>query len=487
MTTAWALLAVSSDGQADTLTHQRAWAEETAKAKGWDLARVIGDDREGVGSAKDGVRPIVRRLIAELRELPKASRPEWLLVIRTDRFARGKIQDTLFVQDEIVNDLGVRIWTRNDGEILMNSPEAEFMASFKGYYARKDNADRRDKATAVYKRKRAAGLAVGNKRAYGLEIGPAGVDVPVREQAEIVKMAFDLRLAGHGFHRIAQELEKVAPPVRYSKSGEHPIRWTSYRVRYFLKNRAYLGTIIDEVTFRRVQQINAELKNYAPSRRRHPWPLSGVLRCYCGTSLIGQSTGKDGSFRYYTCRATWNHGGKFRLNPAKAIEAQFVALLRELDAKPELIDRYRQANLAPASPALLQRAIRTARIDLTRADKRRDTVWAMAENGHVRVEDVQQRIDVIAEERAELLARIAEMEAQLAIAAAMAQQSADAASMIAHAAQEFERSTVEDQQVLARAASAVLGGFCVEEDRTLTVRRPVDVTGEMQRRSAKRL
>jgi DNA invertase Pin-like site-specific DNA recombinase len=482
LSTAWALLAVSSDSQGDTLEHQRAWAEETAAAKGWTIVKVLGEGREGVGSGKAGPRPIVRRLIAELRALPPEARPEWLLIIRSDRFARGKIQDTLFVQDEIINDLGVRIMTRNDGEILMNSPEAEFMASFKGYYARKDNADRRDKATAVYKRKRAAGQAVGNKRPYGLALDASGHDIAVADQAEAIKMAFDLRAAGQGYHVIAARMLEAAPPVRYRKSGERAIKWTSLRIRKLLANRSYVGPVVDEVTFRRAQQVRTELARPA-GQHRHPWPLTGAIRCYCGTMLIGQATGKGMRFRYYTCRATWNHDGHFRLNPAVPLERQFVALLKKLAAGPDLIAQYRRANLTPASPALLRRNLRSLRAELVALDQRHAKVWELFEAELVRREDVQGRIDAIAGERVDVAERIDHIEVQLALAQAATQQNADVAAVFAVAAATYEDSDVDHQRSIARAAALSLGGLCVEEDRTLTVRRPAGTPN----RQAKRL
>ena len=57
------------EAQAETLPHQRQWAQETAAAHGWKLARVI----EGVSSGKSGPRR-VRELLVELRAL-EARRP----------------------------------------------------------------------------------------------------------------------------------------------------------------------------------------------------------------------------------------------------------------------------------------------------------------------------------------------------------------------------------------------------------------------------
>ncbi|MGB6644456.1 MAG: hypothetical protein WBE35_05465, partial [Candidatus Cybelea sp.] len=72
-TSAWALVAVSSEGQADTLKHQRRWAEETAASRGWRLTRVV----EGVSSGRAGPRRLVRDLLADLHALTPEARPQW--------------------------------------------------------------------------------------------------------------------------------------------------------------------------------------------------------------------------------------------------------------------------------------------------------------------------------------------------------------------------------------------------------------------------
>jgi DNA invertase Pin-like site-specific DNA recombinase len=480
MVSAWALLAVSSDSQADTLQHQRAWANEEATKQGWTIDRFF----EGVSSGVAGPRRLLRDLIAELRSLPADARPSWLLMVRADRVGRGRLVESQVVLHEI-GDLGVRIWTRDGGELKLDSATDQIIAAVKAGLATLENEVRRDKATAVYRRKRIAGEPIGNKRPYGLALGPSG-DAAIEDQAEAVRAAFAMRAEGQGYHAIALRMAEIAPPVRYKKSGEHAMKWTTHRLRRMLANRSYVGPIIDELMFRRVQSVSADLARAAtPGTHRHPWPLTGTIRCYCGSMLIGQATGKESKFRYYTCRATWNHNGHFRLNPAASIEAQFIELLRDLAVDPLLVAHYRRTNLAPASPALLRRSLRSMRAELATLDQRRDRVWEMHEKGLVRDNDVQVRLDTLSERRVEVVDQIGRIETQVAIAEEASRQSADVDAIFAEAVATYENAAVDDQRRIARTVALMLGGLTIEENRSLVVRRPTAAPGKGA--SAKRL
>jgi DNA invertase Pin-like site-specific DNA recombinase len=124
MAIAWALLTVSSEPQIGTLKHQRAWAVGAAENKGWQLTRIM----EGVASGKEGPRAIARELLLEIRATPAEARPEHVLMIRLDRVGRGSIVDSqIFVRDLLA--LGARVYTRDAGEIRLDSAMDELIAA----------------------------------------------------------------------------------------------------------------------------------------------------------------------------------------------------------------------------------------------------------------------------------------------------------------------------------------------------------------------
>lgn len=196
----------------------------------------------------------------------------YLLMTRLERLGRGDVIETQIVLRDL-RELGVKIWTRDGGEERIDSAMEQLISAAKSAVAAHENENRRDKAVAVYKRERAAGLAIGNKRPYGLTIGPDGKDVAVEPQAEAVRMAFALRNEGMGYHAIDKRLSSVAAPQRFKNGKEQPVRWNSYRLRILLANRAYVGTVIDELTFARAQHVREQIaRTVTPSNRRHPWP-----------------------------------------------------------------------------------------------------------------------------------------------------------------------------------------------------------------------
>lgn len=475
--TAWAVLAVSSEKQLETLAHQEAMAEEVASRNGWSLERVFGRGREGVGSGKRGVRAIMVTVIAELQALEPEQRPTWLWMRRVDRTGRGRAAESLLALHAIA-DLGVRIWDHDTGEVRLDTAEGEIIAGLKAGLARLENEVRSKKSRAAIARKRAAGIPVG-RVPYGLQRDPSGRYVVQEPQAEAVRRAFALRIEGVGSVRIAHQLAQASAPYPYAK-GERPVRWSPLRVMRLLQNRAYVGTIVDEVTFERAQRIAAELGR-ATAPAGYPWPLSGAVRCYCGRNMIGNRTGRNRAFPYYVCRASWHHEGKLRMVRAEQLEARFVALLDDLVETPALVEQYRRRPEGP-SPALLERAIRAARHRLDESARQRTAVWDLHAKGLVRDEEVQARLDALAVQRDEIGAELAGLERQRAAALAASQDLADAQNTLKRAREAWEGATDEERRGIARVVAVQLGGLCVEPDGTLSTRYPEDPHAQSRRR-----
>jgi DNA invertase Pin-like site-specific DNA recombinase len=471
----WAFLAVSSEVQSDTLDHQRRWAEEAAAANGWRVTRFV----EGVASGKAGPRRLVRDLLTDLRSLDADARPKRVLMIRADRLGRGSIVESQIVLRDL-QQLGVSVFTRDQGDVRLDSAMDELISAATLAVARHENEVRRDKMLSVYKRKRAAGQRIGNKLPYGL-VEKNGKDAPDGKRATAVRTAFRMRLAGQGYHLIGQRLSEIAPPQRFKNGRELIVRWTPTRIARLLMNRAYIGPIIDAATFARAQVVADTLgspERDRDERRTFPWPLSGSLRCYCGRSMSGLACGDaDRRIRYYACRASWNHDVTNRLVRADRLEEQFLALLVRLKSAPNLIDRYRR-KASPESPRTQERSLSEARKQLVEVDRKRDAAWELHVSGKVRPEDVQERLDKLAEQRDEIRARIAMIEERVAIARSVAVRDRDADAMIDKAADLFAKVKEPHQRQIARAVSVLVGGLCVEEDGNLAVRSVVDANAQ---------
>jgi DNA invertase Pin-like site-specific DNA recombinase len=458
----WLLAAVSSEGQAETLPHQRAWGEEVASTRGWRLTRII----EGVATGKTGPRRIVRDLLADIRALDVEARPTRLLMIRADRLGRGSIVESQIVLRDL-RDLGVSVVTRDQGELKLESAMDELISAATLAVARHENDVRRDKMRQVRRRKREAGEPMG-KAPYGLryENNKCLID---GERAPVVRQAFKLRLQGKGLEAIARRLTAIALPHLYLNGNSRVVNWTPTRVRKLLLNRAYVGPIVDEATYARAQKATALLANDRKHdrRRRYPWPLAGSLRCYCGRGMLGLACGiEPWRYRYYACRARWNHDDRLRLVRADKLEEQFVALLGRLRASPKLIERHRRRSLT-ASPQLLERTLREQKARLDELARKRDVAWELHAASKVRAEDVQERLDALSRARGELQDRILAVQQELATAKAATSQQLDAEALIRRGAQIFRKANVEEQNKIARAVSVELGGLHVDADQRL--------------------
>jgi DNA invertase Pin-like site-specific DNA recombinase len=465
---AWALLAVSTEHQIETLAYQRIWAEETAKSKGWRLSRVT----EGVSSGRLGPRRIVRDLLADLRALDTEARPRFLLMIRADRLGRGSVIESQIVLRDLL-DLGVSVVTRDQGILKLDSAMDELISAATLAVARHENEVRSEKSLAVYRRKRAAGVRVGNRLPYGLKYEDGKV-VADPERAPIVREAFKMRLAGLGYTLIGKQLRAIAPPATYQSSGsEHSISWVPSRVKTMLENRSYVPLIVDEATFAKAGRVAALLTasdRSGDARRRYPWPLAGAVRCFCGRMLIGSACGNQRRrHRYYSCRIHAHHGGHIKLFPSGEIEDQFVALLGRLRASPELVERYRRRAVAPTSPKILERSLRELKTKLAEIERRRDAAWELHIAGKVKAEDVQDRLDKLSVQRDEAQSQLAAVRDQIAVASAVAKGQQDAEALVRRAAQIFKRANVSEQNAIARAVSVELGGLHVDADGKLQV------------------
>lgn len=479
---AWALLAVSSDAQAGTLKDQRAWALYEAKSKGWHIRRFF----EGVATGKQGARALVSQMIAELDAMLPADRPQWLLATRFDRIGRGdSILETQIAAHKL-KELGVRIWARSPyGEVKLDEPFEQLLVALQATQSSFENRVRRDKAVNVYRRKREAGLAIGNQRPYGLRIGKDGRDEADGKLGDVVRLAFRLRTKGLGYLAIGHQLADVAPPRTYKRSkmeGPRTIRWTPTRVKRMLENRAYVGPIIDELTFVRAQQVRDSLTPARP-QHRFPWPLSGVIRCFCGRAMVGLAGGDPKKrTRYYRCAATWNHGGSMRLVRADDLEEQFITILERLRASDSAAARYRRA-ASPMRPKLLENALAQARHEIAAIEREREAVWRLHTKGLVRDADVQERLDKIAPRREDALARIVSLEQQLLLARSAVAKDRDADAMLRRAAPAYAKAVPDDRRRLARAVAVAVGGLCVTEVGRLVVRRVEDPAPQRSRRA----
>lgn len=464
---AWALLVVSSEGQSATLPDQRAWANATAAERGWAIERVFED----VSSGKRGVRRLLTEMITALREARPASRPAWVLMIRADRVGRGRIAESQIALHEIV-DLGCRIWTRNEGELKLDTAMDQLISAARQATAAFENEVRAEKAAAYYGKRRTSGApSVTNKRPYGLRVIKGGQLELVPGEAEIVAKIFEMRIAGAGCTTIGKAVAPIAPlPLRADGSArKSPPRWKPYTIIRMIRNRKYRGTIVDELTWHRAQAEPVHLAgrhwNTSPV---YPWPLAGAIRCWCGAAMYGQPGGHPSRrIRYYACNQPARHRRK--LVRADDLEGQFYSLLLEIEAAPKSV----VLEPDPALP-LLEGALRAAHAQMAECGRQRDEVWEMHAARLVRTEDVQDRLDTLAAKREACIQRIADIEMQLAVATAPI--GIDGPEIVAQTIATWQSATPLEQRQAVHLVARFAGGLYVDRAGQLHTGVPAEMT-----------
>jgi hypothetical protein len=154
---------------------------------------------------------------------------------------------------------------------------------------------------------------------------------------------------------------------------------------------------------------------------------------------------------------------------ADELEKEFVAMLGQLQASPQLVKRYRQRAASPVSSSLLERSLRDLRSKAAEVERKRDKIFELYLSGDVRREDVQPKLDALTVERDDLATRVASVSEQIVVAKASTSRDRDADALLRRAARTFERATEPEQRLIARAVAVELGGLHIDGGSRLKV------------------
>jgi hypothetical protein len=465
--TVWALLVVSDQGQADTLPDQEAWAQETARAKGWSITRTFS----GVSSGKLGARGLTLRMIGELESLPPDQRPKRVLMIRLERLGRGDGLEAInaFVT---LKTLGVMVHTRMEGDVTYGRASELLAPVIRFLVGGMENEVRSEKVRAVYARLRAARNSdptVANcmRPAYGLAYDRGHV-VPKEPEAAAVRLAYELKGQGYGCHLIAKRMAQVAPPMTLKNGGQRPQVWNSDRVRHLLHHKVYRDTIVDEPTWTRAQQPAREISR---PTMRYPYPLGGALRCACGGRLVGASGSRQRSnhLLYYQCRNMTAHNGRMKHYRSDLLEEQFASLLARLSAERGLLEEYARTKQSASHGEALAAQLSALKRELAGLDDRRRAVFTAFEDGTLLRDDLQWRIDDLKKRDTELADQIEQVDRESRIARAKRLRTEDVRALLESAKTYWPIGTIEDRRALAKALANAFGGLTVASDGSLQI------------------
>lgn len=222
---------VSTEHEEQTyaLGNQMQWYEELKKSyPNWIIIERYVDD--GIFGTQAKKRPEFMRMIDDAR----TGKFDLIVTREVARFARNTI-DCLEITRQLKN-YGVEIFFVQDGIWTMEN-EGEMILTIRAMVAQEESRKMSERIKAGQAISRKNGVLYGNGNLLGYDrIGDTYVIN--QEQAETVRMIFDLYESGLGVQAIRNELIK-----RKRKNSSGLIKWDSTRILRCLKNTIYKGVM----------------------------------------------------------------------------------------------------------------------------------------------------------------------------------------------------------------------------------------------------
>lgn len=215
------------EAQLSALANQMQWYDDQTKYHpNWKVIHKYID--EGITGTQAKKRPAFMQMLADARE----HKFDLIVTREVCRFARNTV-DTLVVTRELKN-IGVEVYFVNDNIWTMDG-DGELRLSLMATLAQEESRKTSERVRAGQKISRDKGVLYGNGNILGYDrVGDTYVINP--EQAETVRMIYDLYLKGYGFMRIVNELTRLQRKDSYGL-----VRWECSKISRVLHNATYMG------------------------------------------------------------------------------------------------------------------------------------------------------------------------------------------------------------------------------------------------------
>lgn len=280
-----------------SLALQAKMCEERARKDGAVTVEVFEDD--GYSGTKASNRPALQRLLARLSDF------DALYVYRQDRLGRNTAEVLQMVGDFIRSDVQLRSLNES---VQLESPGGRAMFGVSSVFAEMEAALARERINDAMEELRAQGRHLGNPP-FGYRRGKdkTAPMEPHPVEAPIVRELFARYAAGEPLKVLARWLNTEHREAARGK------QWWTYTVSLILKQPAHVGMmhqkgkvvpgqqepIVDEVTWRRVQQRIKDNARVPPSSRDRS--LSPVFRCGPCGSYVRRSGSSVEATKVYQC------------------------------------------------------------------------------------------------------------------------------------------------------------------------------------------
>ena len=216
------------EAQLSALENQLQWYDDQVKYHpNWTVCERYID--EGITGTQAKKRPAFLRMIEDA----KKGKFDLIVTREVCRFARNVV-DTLVVTREL-KGIGVEVFFIDDNIWTMDG-DGELRLSLMATLAQEESRKTSERVKAGQKISRDNGVLYGNGNILGYDrVGETYVIN--EEQAETVRMIFDLYLQGYGSMKIAGILTE-----RKRKTASGLVKWSISNIMRAIKNATYTGT-----------------------------------------------------------------------------------------------------------------------------------------------------------------------------------------------------------------------------------------------------
>lgn len=347
----------------------------------------------------------------------------------------------------ILKEHKVIVHTTIDGVIDYNDVNSEFMSEVRGIIHKRHVTETKLKIQSTLLRNATNGKAhQGAMKPYGYTSDEEGYLVVDKEEAKVIKKIFKLSLKGNGSRAIANELNRLEIPTRgnkvlkkgitvknkYTGTERHikqkEIQWAPNTVLSILKNPIYKGerhykdnvfecvSIVDAVTWEKVQVNFAKNKRTSKRNNKYQYLLKGLIRCNrCGRNYYGR-TRESKKDHYYMCsskRIPNQNCGNRSINIDR-IEAEVWYRIVNSEEFLKVIDSEPFRDLDGVEVMLeQQKALET---NLGTLSKQRQNAITLRTKDKINDDELDEHLNRIETDRVELVKQLDEIKSNLDVA-----------------------------------------------------------------------
>ncbi len=234
---AYCRVSTNSEEQLNSYENQKAYyTEKIMTNPDWTMVDVFADEgKTGTSACK---RKDFLRMIRQCRQ----GKIDMILAKSVSRFARNTV-DTLNYTREL-RSLGIPV-IFEEQNINSIHPESEFLITIHGAFAQSESEDTSSRVRWGIQQSMRTGKAnIQFKTLLGYKKGSDGEMVIVPEQAETVKLIYEMYLSGKTLRSIKETLE-----ARGLRNAAGTTEWTTSNLRTILSDEKYCGDVLRQKTF----------------------------------------------------------------------------------------------------------------------------------------------------------------------------------------------------------------------------------------------